>query len=80
MSEEKQCPFPAVYSYKWGGVGETSYACAPHAEQINKLCQHMGWGQHFEQLPPGTGEQCRQQLPEDDPIFTNLGEESPDDC
>ncbi len=75
MSEEKQCPSPAIYSYKWGGLGELSYACAGHAAELNKLCRHMKWNQSFERLLPGTEEQCRQQLSEDDPIFASQSKE-----
>ena len=71
---EKQCPFPATYKYNWAGGAEISYACAPHAQQLAALCQHMGWNQQFIRLEPGEVRQCDQQLPADDPIFANQGE------
>lgn len=73
-SENKQCPFPAAYQYLWAGEDELSYACAPHAQQLSNLCQHMGWGYQFEQVPLGEEHQCGQQLPENDPIFANQTE------
>ncbi len=42
---DKQCGKKAKARFTWGGIGEESYCCAEHGQQLQSLCDHMGWQQ-----------------------------------
>lgn len=55
---DKQCGKKAKARFTWGGIGEESYCCAEHGQQLQSLCDHMGWQQIFIALPEDTEKTC----------------------
>ena len=53
---DQPCNKKAVARFNW--VSKKSYCCQEHRQELQKLCDHMGWPQVFIDLPDDTDKLC----------------------